>query len=69
MVTAIVSAFFAIMLFVTIVDIHGVINSLFFCALGVAAIWGIWYFFLGSVFKSFYEKGKKEGEEKESDFV
>jgi hypothetical protein len=68
-ITAIISAFFAILLFTAIVDYHGIAKSLLFVAMGVAVIWGIYYFFLGSVFQHFYEKGKKEGEEDESGFV
>lgn len=61
MVTLVISTFFAVMLYLSIVDVHGALKSLFFVALGVAAIWGIYYFFLGSVFRFFYEKGKREG--------
>jgi uncharacterized membrane protein len=68
-VTSIISVFFAVMLFVTIKDIHGVPRSLLFVAMGVAAIWGIYYFFLGSVFQHFYERGKKEGKQNNTDFA
>lgn len=61
-VTAAVSALFAVLLYPAIVDYHGAFKSLFFVALGVAAIWGIFYFWLGSVFKHFYEKGRREAE-------
>ena len=64
-----VSIFFAVMLFVTIVDDHGVAKSLLFVAMGVAVIWFFYYFLLGSVFRHFYEKGKKEAKENDSDFV
>ena len=66
-VTAVISAFFAVMLFVNIVDIHGVAMSLLFVAMGVAVIWGIYYFFLGSVFRHFYEKGKRDGRHGDAD--
>lgn len=64
-----ISCLFAVLLFVAIVDIHGVAKSLFFVGLGVAVIWIIYYFFLGSVFQHFYNRGKKEGEENNSDFI
>lgn len=60
-VTSVVSLFFAVMLFVAIVDVHGVALSVLYVAIGVAAIWGIYYFFLGSVFRHFYEEGRREG--------
>lgn len=61
-VTAAVSALFAVLLYPAIVDYHGPLKSLFFVALGVAAIWGIFYFWLGSVFTHFYKKGRREAE-------
>ena len=69
MVTFFISVFFAVMLFVNIKDIHGVTQSLLYVAMGVAAIWGIYYFFLGSVFRHFYEKGKKEGTQNDTNSV
>ena len=64
-VISIISAFFALLLFVAIKDTHGVPRSLLYVAMGVAAIWGIYYLLLGSVFQHFYEKGKEEGKQAE----
>jgi len=68
-VIAFISAFFAVMLFFTIKDVHGVPKSLLFVGLGVATIWFFYYVILGSVFQHFYEKGKEKGKEDNSDFV
>jgi hypothetical protein len=64
-----ISALFAILLFTTIKDDHGVLKSVMFVCLGVATIWFFSYVVLGSVFRHFYEKGKEEGKEDNSDFV
>jgi hypothetical protein len=63
-VTAVLSAVFAILLYPAIVDTHGAAMSVFYVALGVTAIWGIYYFLWGAVWRHFYERGRKEEREK-----
>jgi hypothetical protein len=62
------SVVFAVLLFPSIVGVHGVAKSLVFTALGVGFIWLV-YFMLGNLFKNIHDHGRKEGEEDNTDFV
>jgi hypothetical protein len=58
--TAAASAIFGILLFPSIVDTHGVPKSALYVALGIAAIWGIYYFLWGAVWRHFYNQGRED---------
>ena len=59
---------FAVLLFPSIVGVHGVFKSSIFTMLGVGFIWFL-YFMLGSLFTHIHEEGKKEGRDNNTDFV
>lgn len=62
------SVAFAILLFPSIVGVHGIARSAGIVLLGVAFIW-IVYFGLGALFRSLYEEGKKDASDDNADFV
>lgn len=65
-VAIVLSVVFALLLFPTIVGIHGGLKSAAYTLLGIAVIW-VFYFGLGALFSSLYEEGKKDGDN--ADFV
>jgi hypothetical protein len=58
--TAIASAIYGILLFPSIVDTQGVPRSALYVAMGIAAIWGIYYFAWGAVWRHMYNQGRKD---------
>lgn len=67
-VTAVLSATFALLLYVTIVEDYGAVLSVGIILLGVAVIWAA-YFGLGALFGYMHEQGRREGRDDNSDFV
>jgi hypothetical protein len=65
---ALFSVVFAVLLYPSIVDEHGVFLSLVYTLLGVVVIWLV-YFLLGSLFRHLYDAGVQQGRDDNSDFV